>query len=98
MTFDAYVTAIRTVIDEIAATPQPAPTQKADDEEATATWQGPGGHTAAVVAKLDAHGAVRNVRVFFDTFASDETWTTDEHGAEALGVRIALRLEIEARS
>ncbi len=98
MTFDAYVTAIRTVIDEIAVTPQPAPMQKADDEEATATWQGPGGHSAAVVAKLDPQGALRDVRVYFDTFASDETWTTDEHGAEALGVRIALRLQIEARS
>ena len=97
MTFDDYISAIRTVMDEIAGSPVHPPTLTERDDEATATWQTPSGHTAAVVTTI-AHGAVHNVRVYFDTFASDETWTPDQHGAEALGVRIALRLEIEARS
>ncbi len=97
MTFDDYINAIRTVMDDIAASPVHPPTIAQHDAEATATWQTASGHTAAVVTTL-AHGAVRSVRVFFDTFASDETWTPDQHGAEALGVRIALRLGIEARS
>jgi hypothetical protein len=98
VTFDAYTAAIRTMIDEIAAAPQPAPKQTLEDDTATATWQAPGGHTATVVTTLDHHGEVKTVKVFFDTFASDEPWTPDQHGAELLAVRIGLRLEIEARS
>jgi len=98
VTFDAYIAAIRTTIDELAASAQPAPKQTQEDDTATATWQSPGGHTATVVMTLDHHGDVKTVKVFFDTFASDEPWTPDQHGAEALAVRIGLRLEIEARS
>jgi hypothetical protein len=98
VTFDAYIAAIRTMIDEIAASPQPAPKQTQDDDSATATWQAPGGHSASVVTSLDHHGDVKSVRVYFDTFASDEPWTPDQRGAEELAVRISLRLEIEARS
>ena len=98
MTLDEYVAAIRTTIDEIAASPQPPPNRTTDGDTETATWQSPAGHTASVVSTLDRQGNVKNVRVFFDTFGSDETWTPDQRGAEALAVRIALRLEIAARS
>lgn len=98
MTLDEYVAAIRTTIDEIAASPQPPPNRTTDGETGTATWQSPSGHSASVVCTLDGHENVKGVRVFFDTFGSDETWTPDQRGAEALAVRIALRLEIEARS
>jgi hypothetical protein len=98
VTFDEYVTVIRTMIDEIAASPQPAPLVTKDDDSGTAIWQSPSGHTASMVTTLDQRGYVKTVRVFFDTFASDETWTPDQHGAEALAVRIGLRLEIEART
>jgi hypothetical protein len=98
VTLDEYVAAIRTTIDEIAASPQPPPNRTTDGDTGTVTWQSPSGHSASVVCALDRHGNVKSIRVFFDTFGSDETWTPDQRGAEALAVRIALRLEIEARS